>query len=268
MSLSSTAEALRVVIVDDESLAREGLRQAMADLATTDFVVLAACANGVEALEVIRRDAPDILLLDIAMPVLDGFAMLEQLEPEATPPAIIFVTAYDQYAVRAFEAEATDFLVKPVARERLRSALDRAARRIAQARALEATLDPSSALPESEPHYLQQLIIPERGRQLVVPVEEIDWIEGDTYYVRVHTRGRTRLLRERLSRLEAALDPARFQRTHRSALVRLDLIRELRSESAYTWSALLATGQRVPVSRERLKALERALQTRIKAGAP
>ena len=264
----SSGTALSVAIVDDEPLAREGLRHSMAIAGLNDFTLVAMCENGVEALEVIRRDRPDILLLDIAMPVLDGFAMLEQLEPEATPPAVIFVTAYDEYAVRAFEAEATDFLVKPVAPDRLRAALERAARRIAEARALRAELEPEGALSDRGSRYLQQLIIPERGRQLVVPVEEIEWIEGDTYYVRVHSRGRTRLLRERLSRLEAALDPAHFQRTHRSALVRLTLIREIRNESPYTCSALLSTGQRVPVSRERRKALERALEARVKAAAP
>jgi two-component system LytT family response regulator len=187
--------------------------------------------------------------------VLDGFAMLEQLEPEATPPAVIFVTAYDEHAVRAFDAEALDFLVKPIADERLRGALERAVRRIAEARALRASLDAAPESPEAAPRFLQQIIIPERGRRLVIPVDDVEWIEGDTYYVRVHAQGRVRLLRERLSRLEASLDPARFHRTHRSALVRVDLIRELRAESQYTYTALLANGERVPVSRERYKAL-------------
>ena len=267
MSADSNA-ALRVVIVDDEPLARESLRRSLAAAEPGGFVVTALCENGIEALDVIRRDRPDVLLLDIAMPVLDGFAMLERLEPEATPPAIIFVTAYDEYAVRAFEAEAIDFLVKPVAHDRLRVALERAARRIAEAHALRAGLDAPNAMPESPTRYLEQLVIPDRDRQIVVPVHDVEWIEGDTYYVRVHHRGRDRLLRERLSRLEAALDPAHFQRTHRSALVRLELIRELRRESPYSWSALLSTGQRVPVSRERLKALERALGHRLKAAAP
>jgi two-component system LytT family response regulator len=105
-------------------------------------------------------------------------------------------------------------------------------------------------------------VIPDRDRQHVVPIGEVTWIEGDTYYVRVHTRQRVRLLRERLSRLEASLDPTHFHRTHRSALVRVDLIREIHAESPYTHSALLATGERVPVSRERLKSLEALLDKR------
>jgi two-component system LytT family response regulator len=198
-------------------------------------------------------------LLDIAMPVLDGFAMLERLEPEMTPPAIIFVTAYDEHAVRAFEAAGLDFLVKPVADMRLAAALQRAVQRVAEAHALRAALDaPDDAVPPAR--FLQNLVIPERGRRLVVPVDDVEWIEGDTYYVRVHAGGRVRLLRQRLSWLEASFDPAAFIRTHRSALVRIDLIREIVAESAYSFSARLATGAKVPVSRERLKRVEAALR--------
>lgn len=244
------------MIVDDEPLAREGLRDAVLRLAIPDVEISTVCENGVVALETIGRSTPEILLLDVAMPVVDGFAVLEQLEPEATP-AVILVTAYDQHAVRAFETQAIDYLVKPVSESRLRAALERAMRRIAEARALARDL---ATPPESSvPQYLRHLVIPERGKSLVVPVDAIEWIEGDTYYVRVHTRERVRLLRDRLSRLEASLDPAHFHRTHRSALVRLDLIRELRADTPYTFSALLATGDRVPVSRERIKSLERVL---------
>jgi two-component system, LytTR family, response regulator len=192
------------------------------------------------------------------MPVLDGFAMLEQLEPEATPPAVIFVTAFDEHAVRAFEAEAVDFLVKPVSDGRLRAALERAVRRIAEAKALRDAAG-RAYVAERGTSYIQQIVISERERRLIVPVRDIDWIEGDTYYVRIHSGGRVRLLRDRLSRLEAALDPALFHRTHRSALVRLDLVREITAHSPYSHSATLATGERVPVSRERLKGLQAAL---------
>jgi len=182
---------------------------------------------------------------------------LERLEPEATPPAVIFVTAYDEHAVRAFEAEALDFLVKPVSDARLAAALERAARRVAEGRAMQAALD--APADERAAGFLQKIIIPERGRQLVVSVDAVEWIEGDTYYVRVHAEGRVRLLRERLARLEAALDPARFVRTHRSARVRVDLIREIVAQSPYSYCARLASGDKVPVSRERLKRLEAAL---------
>jgi two-component system LytT family response regulator len=262
MTATEAESRHRVIIVDDERLAREGLRDAVARLSMPRLDVVALCDNGVTALEVIARLQPEILLLDIAMPVLDGFAMLERLEPESTPPAVIFVTAYDEHAVRAFDAAAIDFLVKPVNDARLRAALERAIRRIAEARALHKSLG-SARLNEEGRTYIQQLIIPDRDRQHVIPVDDIEWIEGDTYYVRVHANGRVRLLRERLSKLESSLDPSRFRRTHRSALVRLDLIRELRADSPYSYSAILRTGARVPVSRERLKSVEAALKKTV-----
>jgi two-component system LytT family response regulator len=267
MTAAFSAGSLRVVIVDDEPLAREGLRDAVARVGVEGIEVAALCANGVEAIDVVRELQPEILLLDIAMPVLDGFATLERLEPETTPPAVIFVTAYDEHALRAFDTEAIGFIVKPVSDAKLRAALERASRRVAEARALRADLDAPRESPRESPHesprdgeYLRQLVIPERGGRLVVPVSDIEWIEGDTYYVRVHTGGRVRLLRERLSRLEAALDPALFHRTHRSALVRIDLIREIHPDSPYAYSATLASGARVPVSRERLKRLQEILK--------
>ena len=260
MSQPASNGRYRIVIVDDEPLAREGLRAAVARLGMPEVEVIALCGDGVTALDRIRELQPEILLLDIVMPTLDGFAMLERLEPEGTPPAVVFVTAYDEHAVRAFDAAALDFLVKPVPDERLRGALQRAVRRVADARANRAALGARAGPLDAAEGYLRQIVIPDRGKHLVVPVNEIEWIEGDTYYVRVHAGGRERLYRERLSRLEVRLDPERFHRTHRSALVRLDLIRELRAESPYSYSALLSTGVRVPVSRERLKALQARLE--------
>src|SRR5439155_1005449 len=132
---------LKVLIVDDEPLAREGLRDAVARAGIPRLATLEPLPNAIHALEVIRAEQPEILLLDIAMPVVDGFAMLERLEPESTPPAVIFVTAYDAHAVRAFETAAVDFLVKPVADDRLRQSLERAVRRIAESRALRNELE-------------------------------------------------------------------------------------------------------------------------------
>jgi two-component system, LytTR family, response regulator len=259
MTTLAPRDPLRVVIVDDEPLARDGLRDAIARTRVADVSVVASCENGVVALDAIRSLEPEVLLLDIAMPVLDGFAMLERLEPETTPPAVIFVTAYDEHAVRAFEAEALDFLVKPVADARLAAALERARQRVAEARALHATLDANEE-PSPATRFLQQIIIPERGRRLVIPADRVDWIEGDTYYVRIHAEGRVRLLRQRLAWLEASLDPAKFVRTHRSALVRTELIREISASSPYSFTARLATGAAVPVSRERLKRVEAAIR--------
>jgi two-component system, LytTR family, response regulator len=131
-------------------------------------------------------------------------------------------------------------------------------RRIAEARSLRASLEPASEIAADE-RYLRHIVISERGRQLLIPVAEVEWIEADTYYVRIHSCGRIRLLRERLAKLEASLDPDLFVRTHRSALARTDLIREIRAQSPYSYTAVLTTGARVPVSRERLKRVTASL---------
>ena len=248
---------IRAAIVDDEALARARLRRLLE--AAGDVEVVAEAASGEEAIGCVPEASPDVLFLDIHLRDLTGFDVLERLAG-AAPPVLVFATAYDEHAVRAFEAEATDFLVKPVSDDRLRGSLERAARRVAEKRAHRGELEREVTPPYDAATYLRFVVIPERGRRVVVPIEEIDWFEGDTYYVRVHAHGRVRLLRDRLSRLESVLDPAKFRRTHRSALVRIDLIRELRAESPYSYSALLATGARVPVSRERLRGLEETLR--------
>ena len=257
-------QPLRVVIVDDEPLAREGLAASVRSLVergdAPQSTVVATCHNATTATVALREHSPDVLLVDIQMPRVTGLELLEQLEPEAVPPAVIFVTAYEQHALRAFDVRALDYLVKPVPEARLAESLRRAATRVAEVRALRASLDTPPAVPAATPDvpYLRQLIIPDRGARIVVPVSEIEWIEGETYYVRVHTAGRARLLRERLRVLADALDPSEFFRTHRSAIVRIDLVREIRSE-AYSMHVVLANGARVPLSRDRVKQLEELL---------
>ena len=255
---------LRAIVVDDEPLAREGLASALRDL---DVDVVATCADGFVACDAIARERPELLMLDVEMPELDGFAVLERLEPEDLPPAIIFVTAYDAHAVRAFEAHALDYVLKPAAPERLRAAVDRARHRVTEARALQAAMTGDVAPPEvsslrAEDGYLATLLLRERGSTVVLPVRELDWIEADTYYVRLHTAdgSRPRLLRERMSVLEARLDPAQFFRTHRSAIVRLDRVREVRTISRYEHAVVLTTGVRVRLSRDRRAKLESALR--------
>jgi|SRR5579884_3455843 len=255
---------LTLLIVDDEPLAREGIRQTLSAIEATGVDVIGECENAASALSFIKHRRPDILLLDVAMPAMDGFEMLECLEPEVTPPAVIFVTAYDEHAVRAFETEAIGYLVKPVGAEKLRIALDKAARRIVEARRLNAGLPAAEAEAETDGprRFISQLMIPDKARRLVVPVEEIDWIEGETYYVRVHAQKQSRLLRARLSQLEMSLDPRQFLRCHRSAIVRLAAIREIRQDSVYTCSAILASGARIPVSKSKLKQLQARLSGR------
>jgi len=257
---------LRAIVVDDEPLARADLT---AELRTLGVDVAAECADGFAAVDAILRERPDILLLDIAMPELDGFGVLERLEPEEVPPAVIFVTAYDAHALRAFGVHALDYLLKPVPTERLTEAITRAERRVAEAAAHRAALDasvgesaPRGAPPTEEP-YLTQLLIRERGATLIVPVRELEWIEADSYYVRLHTGNgsRPRLLRERMSILEARLDPAQFLRTHRSAIVRTSSVRAIRPVTRYEHRIVLASGAEAPLSRERRPRLEALLAT-------
>ena len=246
---------LRAIVVDDELLARDGLTS---DLESLGIQVVAACGDGLAARDAIARLHPDLLFLDVEMPEVDGFAVLEELEPEDVPPAIIFVTAYDQHAVRAFGARALDYLLKPVAPRRLRDAVERGAQRVKEARALrDASSAPQGSDAAAGAPYLTQLIVRERDQVTVIPIGALEWIEAETYYVRLHAAGmRPRLLRERMSVLESRLDPTQFVRTHRSAIVRLHLVRAIRAISRYEHSVVLSGGASVPLSRDRRARLE------------
>ena len=245
--------SLRAVVVDDELLAREGLS---ADLAALGVNVVATYGDSYAAHAGLVELAPDVLFLDVEMPEVDGFALLERLEPEQLPPAVIFVTAYDQHALRAFEARALDYLTKPIAATRLRDAVQRATQRVEEARALR---DASVA----ELSYLTQLVVRDRDQVTIIPATELEWIEEETYYVRLHATGaKPRLLRERMSVLEARLDPSQFFRSHRSAIIRLDLVRSIRTVSRYEHSVVLSTGAQVPLSRDRRARLEALLSQR------
>jgi len=241
---------LTAIVVDDELPARDGLA---ADLAALGVDVIAACADGRAAYEAIRRHRPEVLFVDVEMPEIDGFALLESLEPEQLPPAIVFVTAYDEHALRAFEVRALDYVLKPFSRDRLRTAVERADQRVCEAKAREAMLRDIGAAEVSEkPQYLTRLVVRDRDGSIVVPVSEIDWIEADAYYVRLHlSDGRSRLMRDRMAVLETRLDPKAFFRTHRSAIVRLDRIRAVKTHSRYEHTVTLASGARVPLSRDR-----------------
>lgn len=253
--------ALKAVLVDDEPLAREGLRSLLSEIPAIE--VVAECANGYEACEAIVKHRPDVLFLDIAMPELDGFATLERLEPEDVPPAIVFVTAYDAHALRAFEARALDYILKPVSPERLAGAVERASQRVRESQALRDAIERESGMSATDTK-LERLIIRDHTGTTVVPVDDIEWIEAATYYVSLHRRnksdGRQLLLRERMHLLESRLDPAIFFRTHRSAIVRLDAIRGIGGKSSYEYHVVLASGALAPLSRDRRARLESLLK--------
>ena len=225
---------------------------------------LGECRNGREALASLDTLAPDLVFLDVQMPELDGFEVV-RLRGAARMPYVIFVTAYDEFAVRAFETHALDYLVKPVNEVRFAAALDRVRERMRFAEALELTRRIGDLLAAHDRRGevgdvaaraaallpTRRLVVPTATGDLVLDVEEVDWIQAEDYYAAVHARGRRHLIRESLASLEQRLDPERFIRVHRSAIVRLDRVREMRSASTGESVLVLRDGTRVPVSRRR-----------------
>ena len=216
---------IRTLIVDDEPLARERMRSLLE--AETDIAIVGECGDGREAVQAIRRDAPDIVFLDVQIPELDGFQVLEAIGAEKAP-AIIFVTAYDQYALQAFEVHAVDYLLKPFDEERFQRALDRARQSVAKGPG-EVSEKLLSLLQElkAPQGYMERLVVKSAGRLFFLRTEEIEWVESAGNYVCLHVRGESHLLRETMNGLEARLDPARFVRIHRTAIVNIDQIKEL-----------------------------------------
>jgi two-component system, LytTR family, response regulator len=256
---------IRAVIADDEPLARRGIRQLLAP--HRDVTVVTEARNGIETTRAVRALHPDLLFLDVQMPELDGFGVLRELGVEHMP-AVIFVTAYDDFAVRAFDANALDYLVKPVEEARFAQALERTRGRMrsVEAVALWEKLAGLLAMHERQSDATgvskQRLIVPTSTGDLVLDTSEIDWIEADDYYAAIHARGRHHLIRESLASLEQRLDAGRFVRAHRSAIVNIDRVRELRAASDSTGETLvvLRDGTRVPVSRRRREQVARLLR--------
>jgi two-component system LytT family response regulator len=249
---------IRVMIVDDEPLARRGIRQLLAP--HKDVEVATEAHNGKEALRLLRSGPlADLLFLDVQMPELDGFAVLRQLDAE-TLPAVIFVTAFDTFAVRAFEVHALDYLVKPVHEARFENALQRARDGLLSKQALETSrklshLVRTNALSAPEPlahlDLAQRLVVVSNGGHLIIDVSEVQWIEAEDYYAAIHIGGRRHLIRESLTSLEARLNPSQFVRIHRSAMVNLAHVREIKSPMLGLTSLGLRDGTQLPLSRRR-----------------
>jgi two-component system, LytTR family, response regulator len=237
----SREERIRVVIVDDEPPARELLLGYAK--ARPDITIAGEAEDGVAAVEVIRSVAPDVVLLDVQMPGMDGFEVVAQIEGLASPPRVVFITAYDRHAVRAFEVNAVDYLLKPVSRERFDVALDRC---------LESSRPPLAVAPFLEdvarlmPH---RLVIRDRGRIVLLPVTAIDRLEAEGDYVRVHVAGRSHLIEKTLADMEALLTRHGFARIHRQAIVNLDRVKELFAEGSGRYRLLLGDGTELIVSR-------------------
>jgi two-component system LytT family response regulator len=250
------ADRLRVVLADDEPLGRLGLRQLIAR--HPDLEVIGEACDGRDAVALVEDTLPDVLLLDVQMPELDGFGVIAQL---AAPPPTIFVTAHDSFAVRAFETHALDYLLKPVAEQRFDAALARLRRELADHRAVELgrRLADLVTTVGARPAATRERLVARLGdRSTVIAVGDIDWIEAQDYCAAVHIGDAVHVVRHSLNALEGELDPARFVRIHRGAMVNLARIRELH-HGAGELSVVLHSGARLPVSRRRRDALERLL---------
>jgi two-component system, LytTR family, response regulator len=239
---------IRAVIVDDEPLARRRIRSLLAEAG--DVEVVAECANGRKAIQAIEASPPDLLFLDIQRPEVDGFDVLREIGVGRVP-VVIFVTAYDQFALRAFEAHALDYLLKPFDDERFEAALQRARERIRQQQGgdLDGRLRALLQDVRGDRGYLRRLVVPTGPRSVFVRTEEIDWIEAERNYIRLHVAGRTHLLRENLSRIESALDPAAFCRIHRSTIVNVDRIQAVESLFGGEYLVVLHDGTRLTSGR-------------------
>jgi two-component system LytT family response regulator len=243
---------IRTLVVDDEPLAREGLRVSLGHEA--DVEIVGEAVDGVAAVDAIRAQRPDLVFLDVQMPGLSGFDVLEEIGGIHLP-VVIFVTAYDQYAIKAFEVHALDYLLKPFSPARLARALDRARRQLGSdadredddrlARLLSARAEP----PLRGPAYLTRIPVKARDRFLLLKMDEVWWIDAAQNYVELHARGGTFLVRGTMNELEARLDPAQFARIHRSTVVNLDRVRDITPTWNGDFDVVLHDGTALKLSR-------------------
>ena len=248
---------IRVVVVDDEELGRDRLHSLLSE--QPDVEIVGVCADGAAAVETIDREQPDLVFLDVQMPGMDGFEVIENLD-SARLPAVVFVTAHDGHAIRAFEIHALDFLLKPFDQTRFEKALERARTQLAakQGQVIDSRLVSLLEELREERKYPERLIVKSSGRVFFVRAEEIDWVEASGNYVKVHTKADAHLLRESMKNMEGKLDPKTFVRIHRSAIVNIDRIKELEPWFHGEYIVIMRDGTRLTASRvfsDRLSAL-------------
>jgi two-component system LytT family response regulator len=247
------AGKIRALIADDEPLARRRIRRMLAH--HTDIEIIGESANGREAITAIRDHAPDLVFLDVQMPELDGFRVLEAIGTEGMP-LVIFVTAYDQYALRAFEVYALDYLLKPFDRQRFDKALQRAKARLVNERS-DINQRALALLEElrAQSSHIERIVIKSGGRAFFLKTDEIDWVEAEGKYVRLHVGKESYLVREAISSLEAQLDSKKFLRIHRSTIVNIDRVRELQPWFHNEYRVILRDGTELMLSRSCRKKL-------------
>lgn len=247
-------QKIRAVTVDDEELARQVLREFLAK--HEEIEIIAECANGFEAVKAVTELNPDLLFLDIQMPKLNGFEVLELI---GTDRAIIFVTAYDEYALRAFDVHAVDYLLKPFAAERFESALKRAKERLSGHLPPAADLS-SAARPPAE--FLERIVVRDGTRVHIIPISKLDFAEAQDDYVALSSEGKKHLKQQTISSLEKVLDPGRFLRIHRSYIVNLERVTKIEPYSKDNYVVVLNNGAQLPVSRSGYARLRAQLDQR------
>ena len=243
----------KALIVDDEELARNLLREMLAQHA--EIEIAAECGNGMDAVKAVAEHKPDLLFLDVQMPKLTGFDVLELIERENT--AVIFVTAYDQYAMKAFDVHAVDYLLKPYSRERFEAALERAKTQTA-AKQLDAGELAAAARPAGQ--FAERIVVKDGTRVTLIPVAKLDYAEATDDYVTLVSEGKKHLKQQTISGLEMALDPAQFVRIHRSYVVNLERVARIEPYGKDSKVAILANGARVPVSKAGFARLRELLE--------
>lgn len=245
-SSPALAPKLRVLIVDDERLAREKLRTLLA--AESALEVIGDCQNGAQAIVAVRKHKPDLMFLDVRMPQLDGFQVLQALAVNETPQ-VIFTTAYEHYAIRAFDSNAIDYLLKPFDQERLHRAVERARGGLARSHARALTERMLQLLSRAGDVPEERLLVKAEGRLIFLNLEEIDWIEAAANYVRLNSGGVSYLIRDNIGRLAARLDPRRFARIHRSIIINVHKLKELQPCDNGEFIAVLKNGKSLSCSR-------------------
>ena len=250
--MTQKSKMIRTVIVDDEDLARQVLRDDLA--AFEDVEVVAECSNGFEAVKVIGEKSPDLVFLDIQMPKLDGFEVLELLE--APPPRVVFVTAYDEYALRAFEVHAVDYLLKPYDPERLAETIDQIRQHPDGSPQLALAELATQARPRKS---LERILVKDGARVTVIPIQEVDYIEAQDDYVGIYARGKCHLKPQRLSQLDTLLDEEEYVRIHRSYILNIRRLARIELYAKDSRLAVLRDGKQLPISRSGYARLKKLL---------
>ncbi len=243
------SQIVRTLIVDDEPLARERIRSLLKDDARVKIV--GECATGIQAVNAILKIRPDLIFLDIQMPGMDGFEVIQAIGPEKMPP-VIFVTAYDRYAIKAFEVHAIDYLLKPYEKERFQMALERGIREISSAKDVGSSKKLSILVNEilEEKRIAKRILIKSSDRISIIDISQIDWVESAGNYVQIHVGRNIHLLRETMSNMEQRLDLQSFARIHRKTIVNLSRIKELRPLMHGDYLVILHDGARLKLSRQ------------------